>query len=82
MTMKETILSRVYEIYKDNLPEKILYNATTASPVSVILIRTKFKSWDKFVKEYTEYCIAKRNSVVKAVVTKPFVPSVQKTKNV
>lgn len=68
--MNDTI-EKVFAVYGDNLPDKVLFNATVKSPVSVKLIDKKFKSWAKFEKEYKAYCIVKRNEAAKAkVVTK------------
>jgi hypothetical protein len=70
--MKEAILNKVFDMFGDNLPSRMLYNGTNGTPVSVKGILSKFKKWGNFEKEYAAMCIAKRNEeALSKVVTKP-----------
>lgn len=64
------MIKEIYSVYADDLPSsRSLYSATTKSPVAMREITKKYKTWEKFVAEYTKYAILKRN-VKPVLVTK------------
>jgi len=75
----EDIISKVYQVYGDHLPTRLVYNAMTNKPTSTATILKKFKRWTKFELAYAEHCMAKRKEAADlAVKTKPLAPKVVK----
>lgn len=54
--MKNSIIEKVYSVYKENLPkDKDLYQAKQASPVIILEVRKEFGSYEKFKEAYYGY---------------------------
>lgn len=62
------MLDKIFEVYGNALPERHIYAASAASPVTVLEITKQFRTWNAFVYEYGKYTQTKR--VSKPVVTK------------
>ena len=76
----DQILEKVYAVYGNKLPDRLLYNSMKNKPVSVAGILSKFKKWARFELSYTEFCITKRPKV--EVKTKPMAAKVTKKQDV
>lgn len=56
------MIKEIYAVYGDNLPtSRSDYSATSKSPVAMISINKQYKTWARFVLEYTKYAITQRN---------------------
>jgi hypothetical protein len=63
MKMTDTI-EKVFKVYGNDLPEdRDLYQATVASPVTMLELRKEFGSYEKFKQAYLARIIEKRNEV-------------------
>lgn len=75
----ETIIDKVYAVYGNELPTRLVYNAMTNKPMSTATILRKFKLWSKFEMAYVAHCMSKRKETQEALVkTKPAASTVTK----
>jgi hypothetical protein len=63
------LFEKIYKVFGQDTPNRILYNATVASPSSTNTLIKKYKTWKQFEKAYNIFCMTKRTK--KPVVTKP-----------
>lgn len=69
----EEILNKVFEVFGSDLPEKDVFQATTANTVSALDIRKNFGNWASFEYAYTKFLQSKKapvKTVTPPVVTK------------
>ena len=74
------LFEKIYEVFGKETPNRLIYNATTASPSSTATIIKKYKSWAGFEKAYNIFLGTKRT--VEPVVTKPAKATITKTTTV
>lgn len=68
------MIKEIYAVYGDALPAtRSDYSATVKSPVAMIRINKQYKTWAKFVLEYTKYAITQRNAKPKVIEKKSYV---------
>lgn len=69
----EDILNKVFEVFGSELPEKDVFQATTANTVSALDIRKNFGNWVSFEYAYAKFLQSKKapvKTVTPPVVTK------------
>jgi hypothetical protein len=70
------LFDKIYEIFGEDTPSRIKYNATVASPTSTKTLLKKYGTWKKFEIAYSAFCGTKHEAPV--AVTKPAKPAVNK----
>jgi len=64
--MSNQIIEKVFEVYGNDLPNnKDLYQATVASPVTMLEIKKEFGSYERFRKSYLASIMEKRSQDAK-----------------
>jgi hypothetical protein len=71
------LFEKIYKVFGQDTPSRLLYNATVASPTNTAVIIKQYKNWAEFEKAYTMFCGTKRKAA--PTVTKPMVSAVTKT---
>ncbi len=62
----DEIFNKVFEVFGSNLPEKDIFQATTANTVSALDIRKTFGKWEAFEYAYAKF-LQEKNTPVKTV---------------
>lgn len=62
----DEILNKVFEVFGSDLPEKDVFQATTANTVSALDIRKAFGNWVSFEYAYAKF-LQEKNTPVKTV---------------
>jgi hypothetical protein len=69
--MTKDILERAFEVFGTSLPDRDIFQATTANTVSMLEVRKAYVTWAQFEYEYAKFLSSKEVQVRTApVVTK------------
>lgn len=59
------LIQKAFEVFGNELPDRDLFQATEKNPVTMLMVKKEFKTYEEFKKAYLAFVINKRTKAAK-----------------